>query len=350
MSADKSQFDPTADAAGNRSKQDENLNVAELVAPDAFRKFTEQMECVNRTLHEAALRFAVPQSSMLAEITARLALPTPELHRIVEQASRASHVVAKIAMRLLPQADRVASALAETVARVAISESQLQKMLDASGLAVSLSSERLIAETQAASQRFAEFERDCVNGAERLARSGWTLPISLTIPDMIELLRVPDDAIDDAFIAAYEGEDGFNWLKREINAAGRLKVWQPLLEQCFDNYEKGNHAICIPALLSILEGAIAKPDGLRFVKPQERVAYFKAKIEDADAESLERATWNSMNIFFALLYETSDFRVAPPPKLNRHWILHGRDLPSSWRRADALRLFHALATLCTLYQ
>lgn len=326
------------------------MNITELVAPDAFRKFTEQMECANRALHEAALRFAVPQASVLAEITARLALPTPEIHRMVEQASRASHMAAEIATRLLPQADRLASALAETVAHVAISESQLRKMLDASGLAVSLNSERLIAETRAAAQRFAEFERDCVNGAERLARSGWTLPISLTIPDMIELLRVPDDAIDDAFIAAYEGEDGFSWLKREINVAGRLKVWQPLLEQCFDNYERGNYAICIPALLSVLEGAIAKPDGLLFVKPEERVAYFKAKIEAVDGESLDRATWNSMNIFFALLYEKSDFRAAPPPKLNRHWILHGRDLPSSWCRADALRLFHALATLCTLYQ
>jgi len=326
------------------------MKIAEVVAPDVFRKFTEQMEYANRALRDAALRFAVPQSSVLAEITARLALPTSELDRIVEQTSRASQMATDIATRLLPQAERVSSALAETVACVAISESQLQRMLDASGLAVSLNSERLIAETQAAAQRFLEFKSDCTNGAERLARSGWTLPISMTIPDMIELLRVPDDEIDDAFIAAYEEEDGFSWLKREINAAARLKGWQPLLEQCLDNYEKGNHAICVPALLSVLEGAIAKPDGLLFVKSEERLAYFKAKIEAADAESLDRATWNSMNIFFGLLYEKSDFRTAPPPKLNRHWILHGRDLPSSWRRADALRLFHALTTLCTLYQ
>ncbi len=86
------------------------------------------------------------------------------------------------------------------------------------------------------------------------------------------------------------------------------------------------------------------------MKPGERVAYLRGKIEAADPESLDRATWNSMNIFFALLYEKSDFRTAPPPKLNRHWSLHGRDLPSSWRRADALRLLHALATLCTLYE
>jgi hypothetical protein len=55
------------------------MRIAELVAPDGFRKFTEQMECANRALRDAALRFVVPQSSVLAEITARLALPTSEL-------------------------------------------------------------------------------------------------------------------------------------------------------------------------------------------------------------------------------------------------------------------------------
>jgi hypothetical protein len=326
------------------------MNITELIAPDVFRKFTEQMECANRALHEAALRFAVPQSSAFAETAARLALPTPELDRIVEQTSRASQVVAELAAHLLPQADRVSSALAETAAHVAIWESQLRRMVEASGLAVFLNSERFIAETQAAAQRFAEFERDCANGAERLARTGWTLPISLTIPDMIELLRVPDEEIDDAFIAAYDAEDGFSWLKNGILTAARLKDWQPLLPQCLENFENGNYAICIPALLSVLEGAIARPDGVLFVSPADRVAYFRAKIAAADTDSLDRATWNSMNIFFASLYEKSDFRTAPPPKINRHWILHGRDLPSSWDRADALRLFHALTTLCTLYE
>jgi hypothetical protein len=205
-------------------------------------------------------------------------------------------------------------------------------------------------ETIAASEIMRNFYRGCGIGAARLARSGWTLPISMSLPEMLELIRMADDdAIDIAFVAAYHGDGGLASLRDDLLAAARLKDWQPLLAECLDNYEEGRHRICIPALLSVLEGAIARPDGVEFVRTDQRIAYFRAKIEAAGRDSLDYATWSSMDIFFALLYEKRDFVQDRPPMLNRHWILHSRDLPASWRQADALRLFHALATLCSLY-
>jgi DNA-binding phage protein len=293
------------------------MNINEFVTPRAFRKFTEDMERTSKLLHETALRIAVPESSVLAQIAAQSLITQTQLYKMLEESV------------LLPQAS-LAAAVRATMPDIF--------------------NPRLWKEMENAAQRFREFLRACEKGAERLARSGWTLPISMTVEDLRDLINITgDDAIDGAFIAAYHEEGWLASLKDTLLNSARLKDWQLLVTQCLENYEKGNHVICIPALLSVLEGVVARPEGISFMRVEERIAYFRDKIDTAKPESLDRATWTSMNIFFELLYQKGDFAVAPPLKLNRNWILHGRDLPSSWRQQDALRLFHALATLCTLY-
>jgi hypothetical protein len=92
-----------------------------------------------------------------------------------------------------------------------------------------------------------------------------------------------------------------------------------------------------------------RPEKVIFVRADDRIRYFKSKMDACGADSLNHDMWNSMNTFVSTLYQDSDFNAdSLPSKLNRHWILHGKDLPYSWRRADALRLFHALSTLCSL--
>jgi len=297
------------------------MKVNEFVSSQTFRRFTEDMERTSKLLHEAALRIAVPSASVLAQIAAQSLIPQTQLNKIVEQSA------------LLPQGVNFKAALQALVPLDFPDVAQLSKVMEASA------------------QRFREFLRDCEKGAERLALSGWTLPISMTIDHLRDFINITgdDDAIDCSFIAAYHEEGWLASLKDTLLNSARLKDWQPLVAQCLENYEKGNHVICIPVLLSVLEGVVARPEGISFMRVEERIAYFRDKIDTAEQDSLDRVTWTSMNLFFELLYQKGDFAGAPPLKLNRNWILHGRDLPSSWRQADALRLLHALATLCTLY-
>jgi hypothetical protein len=127
-----------------------------------------------------------------------------------------------------------------------------------------------------------------------------------------------------------------------------LKTWRTLLAQCFENYEAGKHQICIPALLSILEGVLALPEKEYFIKPQERIDFFKNKVASSSGSTAE-LLWKTLDTFFAMLYAKSDFNTGSrPTSINRHWILHGRDEPDAWRPADALRLMHALSTVSAL--
>jgi hypothetical protein len=121
-----------------------------------------------------------------------------------------------------------------------------------------------------------------------------------------------------------------------------------LLEQCLESYERGNYLICVPALIAVLEGAIAFPEGVAFIHGWGRRAFFDCKIADCDSDLLSRALWESMDIFVSHLFEHAPFGGARPPRLNRHWILHGRDVPD-WGQAEALRLFQALQTLSLIF-
>jgi hypothetical protein len=294
------------------------MNTDDL-AHETLRRFAEDMERTTRQVREAALQAVVPAPSMLANLAAQWVIPEPQLHKLFEQTA------------FVPPSGL------DAIAHEIIAPRTL--------------SSQILDEMQPFFESAARVMRGCIDGAERLARSGWTLPVHMSPGEMLDLLSArDDDAIDSAFIAFYE-EDGMGVgvLKNHVFASSRLKEWQPLLAQCFDNYVCGRYLICIPALLSVLEGGLARREGATFVRTDDRVAYFKAKMQTSTPDSLNQAMWKSMNTFIATLYEKSNFDSARRPvKLNRHWILHGRDLPSAWRQADALRLFHALSTLCTL--
>lgn len=187
------------------------------------------------------------------------------------------------------------------------------------------------------------------DGAARLAKFGWTVPMQMGLRQMLEILKETDaDAIDKYFLNFYHQRYGDPPLRdlQGISRSALLSGWRALLEQCFDNYARGQHLICIPALLTVLEGAIAVPEGAMFVNSPQRKALFDEKIEEGG--DLGGTVWDSMRIFFDNLYQNSDFAGARPSSLNRHWILHGRDEPD-WRQADALRLFHTLFTLSSIF-
>ncbi|MBI3476671.1 MAG: hypothetical protein HY010_13140 [Acidobacteria bacterium] len=293
------------------------MKITDPDTPDPLPKFTAEMEKAIKDLRETALRTVVPASDQLSLLAKECALPTKQLQGIFEKTE------------FLPSAQL--KALAEEMRSQTVQWSQTAE------------------EMRPLFEHAAEVWRECRDGAARLAKSGWTLPAHMTPREMLELLNEPnDDAIDRAFIEFYHDAGQISFLKRAILASPRFKEWEQLLEQCFDNYESGKYLICIPALLSVLEGGLALPEGATFIGSKERIKYFNSKLDASQPLSIKHAMWNSMNEFVKALYQDRHFDQGRPLKLNRHWILHGRDIPSSWRQADALRLFHALSTICSL--
>lgn len=298
------------------------MNNTDFVPLDTLREFEQDMARATEQLRKVALEAVVPSSSVLAQIAEQWLIPQSHLQKIFEQ----SAVIPSSRLEALAQ---------EIVAPRILASQFWEEMKPVFQHTADLMGD-LMSETKA--------------GAERLAKAGWTLPVHMTAGEMLELLEETDnDKIDEDFMAFYHDGEALPLLKRALLGAARLRDWQPLLEQCFGNYEKGDYLICIPALLTVLEGGLALPEGASFVGVNERIAYFRDKIAASTPDSLHQVMWESINTFTAALYEKSDFGAGTrPSRLNRHWILHGRDLPSSWRQADALRLFHALSTLCTL--
>jgi hypothetical protein len=275
------------------------------------------MQDANQGLEEALLRVQLPESSALAKMADHFLVPQSDLQKMLQNV--------------------------------------VGKPTNSSLLAKELSKFRSLSVQQEKGVRelfihAAEVMHECGDGAERLAKSGWTLPVHMSPGQMVRVLRKKtENEIDEEFIAFYHEDGQFQRLKSALLGSPRLQAWDPLLGQCFENYEAAKHVICIPALLSMLEGAIALSDSAAFVRVQERVAFFKNKIQLSSTGSVKELMWKTLDAFISRLYGCSDFKTgAPPSRPNRHWILHGRDLPTQWSSADALRLFHALSTLCSV--
>jgi hypothetical protein len=283
---------------------------------ESLKGMVRQAEQANKAWQDALLKAVMPGPLTLTKMAESFVVPLPNFNYLIEQA-----VFQPMNWELLAKETNVFPDIASRFRR----------------------------EMHEISERAAEVMRECEDGAERLAKSGWTLPVQMSPRQMVELLkRKTEDELDQDFIAFYHEDGELHRLKPTLLQSARLKTWNSLLEQCFENYEAGKYLICIPALLSVLEGAIASSEGAQFVRAQQRIDFFRNKVEVSSAGSLKELMWKTLDVFIARLYEPSDFRGSRPLRLNRHWILHGRDLPSDWTTADALRLFHALATVSTL--
>jgi hypothetical protein len=167
---------------------------------------------------------------------------------------------------------------------------------------------------------------------------------------LYDILQLNDSQlIDAAFVEFFSESDGqgYQRLRNAILSNERLEFWHPLLKQCCDAYERQEYLIAVPSLLTVLEGAIAKPGSVPFVGGKDRAKFFAEKIDTSPAESVEQCMWRSANAFVKTLFEGYVFDGPQPAFLNRHWILHGRDMPD-WVQADCLRLFQGIQMVTRL--
>lgn len=182
-----------------------------------------------------------------------------------------------------------------------------------------------------------------------LAAQGWALPMSLTPAETYEILEAGSPAaIDELFVRLYNADEQrhFKRLAEELLNRDVLALWRILLEQTVSAYRRREFAIIIPALLIVCEGILMRAEGNNTrVRP---VVCERAEAEQRESpESINAILWRNVSRFVDELFKHSDFSGMPPGRLNRHWILHGRDA-SSWSQADCLRLLQAVDTISVL--
>jgi hypothetical protein len=183
--------------------------------------------------------------------------------------------------------------------------------------------------------------------SDLLGRFGWTLPMGMTMRQVHLLLAISDPlAIDGCFVEFYTHKncERYERLRNELLCSHLLEPWHELLIQCCNAYRREEFLITVPSLLLVLEGSLAKPENDKFQNDQDRKAFFVKKLRPLSENDMDRFIWRSIETFFDRLYEFRHYGDARPGHINRHWILHGRDVPD-WDRADCLRLFQALQTI-----
>jgi hypothetical protein len=170
---------------------------------------------------------------------------------------------------------------------------------------------------------------------EKLAMRGWSLPWHLSIGQARDLMDEDPEEID-AFFEAYFENGGLEAIREDILGDKKLEKWKVLLDQCFKNYSSGDFQICIPSLISVLEGSF---DYLAFFDERRRKKFFEERIQAAT--SFQKLTWISLGRFCDVVFMSGDPRRATV-YINRHKVMHGSDDPSGWKKVDCLRLFQAL--------
>lgn len=185
--------------------------------------------------------------------------------------------------------------------------------------------------------------------AVELAEQGWSLPMSLTPAETYVLLdaRIASE-LDTRFVHLYAADEGqhFERLAEDLLNRHALLRWHVLLAQTISAYRRRDFAIVIPALLAVCEGILMRNEGKR--TDVRAVARERAEAEQhRSPESIDAILWHNIHRFVDELFKRSDFSAARPLRLNRHWILHGRDAPA-WSQADCLRLFQAVDTISIL--
>lgn len=195
---------------------------------------------------------------------------------------------------------------------------------------------------------------DVLQRFELLARNGWTSPLLMDIAAfhrfrvLIVSPNMTVQNIEQWFIAHYRS-GGLAQLSNDMRSSHHLRFWKPLIDQCFRAFERKDYQICIPSLLLVFEGIIAKLWDVAFQSKKKRMRFFERNIARASSQSVEQYLWKSVKTFTEEVFEAAlrDKQVYSVPK--RHLILHGKSDPSMWDEADCLRLLQAISTTALLY-
>jgi hypothetical protein len=183
---------------------------------------------------------------------------------------------------------------------------------------------------------------------DRLADLGWTIPMEVTPRTFVGLADpLHTDADIEQMLSDFYTDNDFEQLRvvqRDLVRSQALARYHSLIGEAFEAYYQGLHQIPVPALLAIIEGLVAAETGnlnSRAVALRKLAAEREAQ---APSNGLEALMWRSARRLIDNVFADSDFSGPQPSRINRHWVLHGRDA-GPWTKADAVRFFVAIHTM-----
>lgn len=197
-------------------------------------------------------------------------------------------------------------------------------------------------------QSIAEGLKQFPNEAKRIGDAGWTIPMWGTPADVSHILQAASERdIDGVFLDYYEADGGEHYRQLKsylVSTRQSLTRWRPLIEQCFKAFEHDLYLVIVPAMITVVEGSIAEIGGQDAWRSTDSRKTARNLLARFPRDSFRHAIWSSVVAFVSHLFTGHSFTNECPPRINRHWILHGRDSPS-WTKADCLRLFQAADTI-----
>ena len=187
--------------------------------------------------------------------------------------------------------------------------------------------------------------REIEPDATELGRRGWAVPMwgfYLCARDIVR--EVPADRTDEFFLNSYEADPSRETevIERITTSAG-LARWRAMIEQAVRAYTRGDYLVVVPTMLTVTEGAVAAASN-SFHGRRTRVPVQARALKAAAQRDFPRMALASVVGWAEVLFADHSFGADRPAMLNRHWVLHGRDVPD-WTKVDCLRVFQFLDTL-----
>ena len=162
-----------------------------------------------------------------------------------------------------------------------------------------------------------------LESADHVGRLGWTVTKWMRPSDMAVLsqMHLPGDA-DAYMLAWYEAVDlDLDRLEKRLLAATELEPFRTPLTQCFTAYRRGDYAISILFLASVLEGGIRNLVPMaRFFSTnvQSMVKDLYDKVKEDDPDTIEVYFWMSLYTFVQWFYKQYGPTASGEDRIFRH--------------------------------
>ncbi|MEZ8628867.1 hypothetical protein [Vibrio splendidus] len=187
---------------------------------------------------------------------------------------------------------------------------------------------------------------------KRGASMGWVMALSLDFGSYKEIFldesRSQNDV--DEYFVSYYSSDFDETIKCFLIEYSEIlpAALESLLNESIWAYENQKYQICIPALFSIIEGALVD---LSNNGERKNIRYKQGLDDTVSDSSLNFAALPliSLSWFLDYAFKKSDFDQSNFVELNRHWALHGRYLDMHGVK-PALQLFSVVALILFCYE
>jgi len=193
-----------------------------------------------------------------------------------------------------------------------------------------------------------EFAEEC----RRNAKYGWCLSAEMGVAEYREVARSEDSQVvkDAKFVSMFECE-GFALYKaeKEYIISKSSDEWKLLYDDCFNAFENELHRLAIPSLIMGIEHelyVISKSEkyGMKLIRK------VKSDFERGHSDATLTYALNApvFSVLENSLFKTVPFESDKPTFLNRNWVLHGRDDPTSWGKIEVYKLMTIISAIKSL--